>query len=152
MIIQSARDFIQEALPDATFTDDGAEWHLRLGQARLTFDPWPWRPTEDTSDPLVLAGEVHATSSDGSDLGIVANVVCEERNGRLEWQLFRFQASALARPEEYRLGPYDRKHGFEINSFVQERVHMVHPAMHVWRLDKAPLNGEVIARLFEEVL
>jgi hypothetical protein len=153
-IIQSARDFIQEALPDATFADGGG-WHLGLSQARLTFLPWPWVPkmkSDDASDRLVLAGEVHATSSAGSDLGIVANVVCEERNGRLEWQLFRLRASALTRLERYRLGPYDREHGFSATSFMQERVYMVYPAMHVWQLDKAPLNEEIIARLLEEVL
>jgi hypothetical protein len=29
---------------------------------------------------------------------------------------------------------------------------MVHPAMHIWSLQRLPLNAEVLAELFEEVL
>ncbi len=154
MVIESARDFVQEALPDIRLNDDGAQWHLRLGRARLTFVPWPWHqtlePGNDTDD-LVLAGEVHAASGIGANLGIVANIVCEERAGRLEWQLYRFTASPLVGPN-YELGPRDRQHGFPISSFTQERVYMIHPAMHVWQLQRDPLSAEIIAALFEDLL
>jgi serine/threonine protein kinase len=124
-MMENAREFIAVALPDITLTDDGAAWQLRLERARLSIIPWPRSPEPvDQNDRIILAGEIRAVSSNGTDFGLLANIVCEEEAGRLEWRLYRFTASALAR--SYELGPRDRPHGLTSASFMEERVYMEH--------------------------
>jgi serine/threonine protein kinase len=151
-VMQNVWDFIKDALPDATVTGANATWQVRLLQARLSIKAWTQPPKPaDSSDHIVLAGEIRGISSRGTDLGLLGNIVCEEEAGRLEWRLYRFTANPIY-GGDYRFGPRNRPHGLTASSFASERIHMVHPLIHVWQLQRTLLNADAFADLLEEAL
>lgn len=149
-LLEDAAELARAALPEATFLGDGAQWHLRWGEARLTVSPWPGVARADVpgGDPLVVAGVVWVVQTGGSP---GANVVCERQGDRLVWSLLRFSASAIVGPN-YGFGPLDRPHGFDQQTFARERVYMVHTAAHVWTMQKTALTAEAVVALFQEAI
>jgi len=147
-ILAQAFDQVHEALPDARFHDDGAQWHLIWVDARVSVVPWRQRPSHFSfdEDPLVAAGAVFI----GPGLAKpAANVACELVDGRLRWQLHRFRASALV-GNNYDLGPLDRSHGFSEAVFRQERPIMIRRMTHVWQLERSDLTPESVVDLLNE--
>jgi hypothetical protein len=147
-ILAQAFDQIQEALPDAVFRDDGAQWHLIWNDARVSVVPWRHRPSNLSieQDPLVAAGAVFL----GPGLATpAANVACELDDDRLRWRLLRFRASALV-GSNYGFGPLDRSHGFDESHFLGERPYMIRSIAHVWQLERSELTPQSVVGLLQE--
>ncbi len=151
-ILESARDLADEALGDGSATvelqDDGAQWHLRWNDSRVTFVPWPGVPTSEADDPAVVVGAVY-----GSWLQRTpgANIVCESQGGSLIWSLLRFTASPLLGPN-YEYGPLDQRHGFDEQRFFEQRVYMLHSVMHVWSMERRQLDPTDVLTLLREAI
>lgn len=154
-ILEDAVAMALEALGgDVIVRDDRRRWDLSLGAAQITLSLWDTLPTSDAGiDPLVQAGVVYSSALPrlGRSEGIAANVACERQNERLSWSLFRFQANSFVAPN-YRLGPVDRLHGFGEATFREQRVYMLNPCMHIWGLQKTPLDGASLLGLFVEAI
>jgi hypothetical protein len=147
-ILAQAFDLVHEALPDAKFHGDGAQWHLIWGDARVSVVPWRRRASDLSfeDDPLVAAGAVFL----GPGLAKpAANVACMDVDGRLLWEMLRFRANAFVGPN-YSFGPMDRPHGFDESLFRQERSYMVRPITHVWGLTRSDLTPESVVDLLNE--
>jgi hypothetical protein len=83
-----------------------------------------------------------------------ANLVYEQVEDRLSWQVYRFRPGGLTPPSNYRFGPYGRTHGLSHEDFFGQwgRYFMVHPAMHAWQKSVAPLTAETMLDLFREAI
>jgi hypothetical protein len=149
-ILDDAADLAHDALPEARLTADGAQWHLRWEEARVTFVLWPGLPSADVpgGDPLVMAGSVHVGNRGQAP---AANIVCEAGEDRMTWSLLRFTASAFV-GNKYAYGPLDRPHGFDQHTFASERVYMVRPCTHVWNMQRLPLTPECVVELLREAI
>lgn len=145
-ILEEAADLAREALPEVEFSNRNLDWHLAWNGVRVAVEVWTEARPLSPEDPLFLAGAIYAAPAGQAPS---ANIVCEFREGRLVWSLLRFTASA---PSRYEYGPGDRPHGFIWPTFARQRVHMVHPAMHVWQLQQTRLTPETIVELLHEAI
>jgi len=78
-----------------------------------------------------------------------ANLVCEQVDGRLGWQVYRFRPGMVA-PDQYPYGPYGRTHGLSHEDFFGRwgRHFMINSAMHVWQKSVVPLTAETMLEIF----
>jgi Protein kinase domain len=149
-ILAQAFDQVREALPEAEFREDGAQWHLTWNAARITVVPWRHRLSEMPfdQDPLVAGGEIFLGPGRANP---AANVVCELDNGRLQWQLLRFTANPLV-GSNYNFGPWWCPHGFTASVFRDQRPYMIQTLTHVWQIERSQLTpGSVVDLLHESI-
>lgn len=151
-ILEEAAEGARTALPEVALRSADERWQLAAEAGRVLVALWSGaEPKSDlTEDQLLIAGEVHLDDV-GTSGQPHSNVVCEERNGRLEWHLLRFRANALV-GNNYNLGPRDRPHGFSLRTFSEERAYMVRHALHIWQMDKRALTPQVVVELLEEAI
>ncbi|GAA0695246.1 hypothetical protein GCM10010193_57480 [Kitasatospora atroaurantiaca] len=153
-LLEDAAELAREAVPDVEFSMSEGTWKLHLGRALVVGALWPLTREVRADDPLILMGTVYVAQSGqyptfhGNRLP-AANIVCELIGERLRWSLLRFTATGMA---PYAYGPTDRAHGFEPGTFEAQRVHMIHPGPHVWRLDQKQLTPEVLVELLYEAI
>jgi hypothetical protein len=100
-------------------------------------------------DSAVRAVAVEGLNRRRTTCVILANLVCEEVDGRYHWREYRFRMSAVAR---YSFGPHDRAHGFERNVFMDQRKFMGRPVMHVWSLALSDAAPTTLISLFAEAM
>ena len=129
---------------------------LSMGDVKLRIDTWldmsTYRPAPE--DTIVLAGVVVITNRHYRGELNAANVVFEQVGDRLGWQVYRFRASGHVPPDKYTFGPYGRTHGLSNEDFLGQwgRHFMLHPAMHVWEMNRTELTTESLLRLFQEAV
>lgn len=147
-MMEDAADLARDALPEAELRYDGGQWHLIWDDARVTVVPWPRRSSSAPfdQDPLVTAGAVYLGPGKSHP---AANVVCEIQEGRLGWWLYRFTANGFV-GANYKFGPLDRPHGFEVQTFSDQRSYMGTSVIHVWQLAREALTAEGVVRLLQE--
>jgi hypothetical protein len=147
-LLEGAADQAMRALPDISFKREGLYWYFTWERCRVAVEIWTQAPSPDAprNDPLLVAGSVYAAPTGEAP---TANVVCEQRDGRLEWSLLRFEAHALMR-DGYDLGPRDRPHGFQWPVFAQQRQYMRQGGLHIWTMRQSRLTPEAILQILLE--
>lgn len=154
-LMKDAEDRARVALPAVNLRIEGNVfelfWHNFPG---VMIELWLSPPTQVVpNDTLVHAGQVYLAQGRPStaELRTDGNVICELRDGRLQWSLLRFTVSPLV-GDRYELGPLDRPHGFGLDQFARERVHMINRALHVWQLQQRQLTAQVMVELLSEAI
>jgi hypothetical protein len=164
-IVNDALSDLRAFEPDATSEERGTKgssfvatpsFSLTAGGVRLRIDLWEGMTTGQPvqGDTMVLAGCVMITNPGYSTELNSANLVCEQVDGRLAWQIYKFRGSGLIPPGKYPYGPYGRTHGLRHGEFFdpRERSFMLHPVMHVWSKTVTALTAETLLELFQEAV
>ena len=133
------------------WTGDASRSILRGPFGELVIALWDWPGPLSDGDPIASVGEVTSSGRAGPPKGL-ANVVYELTADGFRWRLYRFSRSALVDPSSYRLGPAMEPHGFSRADFRGERVHMVHPATHIWTMEISLLTDQLLVDLVREAI
>jgi hypothetical protein len=137
-----------ERLPGFTLT-------LSTPSVRLQIKVWEDEPMQPVAgDTMLLAGVAVITNRRQPKELNAANVVYEQDNDHFSWRVYRFRASGMVTPDNYRYGPYGRSHGLRKSDFFHphERHYMLHPVMHVWTKTVIPLTTDTLLELFQEAV
>lgn len=128
---------------------------LTAGGVRLRIDLWEGMTTSQPvqGDTMVLAGCVMITNPSYDTELNSANLVYEQVDDRLAWQIYKFR-SGIVPPDKYPYGPYGRTHGLRHGEFFdpRERSFMLRPVMHVWSKTVTTLTAETLLELFQEAV
>jgi hypothetical protein len=130
---------------------------LATADASLQIDIWAdsvFRHPPAVDDTMILACAVIIANRRRRGGLNAANLVYEQVEGRLEWQIYRFRATGLTAPDSYKFGPPDCTHGFIYDHFFGEggRRFMLHPALHVWQKSVEKLTRGSLLGLFGEAV
>jgi hypothetical protein len=169
-ILDDALSDLQAVEPDAAFGDyyRGGDISLTAGEisgrnpTMLRVCLWETERTPTSplvqGDTMVLAGCVRIINPSSNNRALnSANLVCEQVDDRLAWQVYKFRS--LVRPDRYRsgghaYGPCGRTHGLEEDHFFdpRERAIMLRPVRHVWSKTVTTLTAETLLELFREAV
>lgn len=169
-ILDDALSDLQAVEPDAAFGDyyRGGNISLTAGEisgrnpTMLRVCLWETERTPTSplvqGDTMVLAGCVRIINPSSNNRALnSANLVCEQVDDRLAWQVYKFRS--LVRPDRYRsgghaYGPCGRTHGLEEDHFFdpRERAIMLRPVRHVWSKTVTTLTAETLLELFREAV
>ncbi len=154
-VCEEALELILAALPGAVLKEQGRDYRdstflIRHEDAYLKVFLWEDPVAADGDDPILIGGQVNGGNRRHRGEIPLANIVSELRDGRIEWFLLRFRASGFGR---YR-SPVDLdiEHGFPQEVFRRERFRMLHPAVHIWSMNRQPLSAETFLTLFQAAL
>lgn len=147
ILITDGLDEIRAVVHEAQVAGGGGQFVVKGPDASLTVEIWS---SDDLAaseqDPIIIAGEIHATNWRLQGADRLANLVAEVRDGRIAWFIYEFMRSALV--AQYSLGSHDRPHGFDQSAFRQERIYMINSGMHIWTKSVVQLDGGALAQLF----
>jgi len=104
---------------------------------------------------FLLVGQVDGSNQRAPSGPPLANIVCEMRQGRLEWRQTRYRRMALV-GGNYTLGPDDRRHGFAQGLFFNRDVFPFamrsSGGIHVFTTESTTLSPEIVRDLYEAAL
>ncbi|UZG56237.1 serine/threonine-protein kinase [Rhodococcus opacus] len=149
-ILQDAEEHAQESIADVGLSSDGAQWHLRLGSARVTFHLWPWRSELARSphfeETILFAGAVYlGDDSEDSRSYPYANIAfrADASLQRGSWLLQRFNITGLVEPR-----------GFEQSDYppISEQRETARVVMHNYTTTDLPLEEDGVVGLLAEAV
>lgn len=175
-IVQTGGDLISAALPDVQYRETRRGAQLKGDEATLHFEVWDEGPEAYSGNPAMwgnvarlgrsvggtppgvhrtdhlLYGEVQGENRRRMDEPPLGNLVCEVREGRLVWTLYRYR-DAVGRATRQMA----RAHGFSSSTYFSEQVYPYAfrdwGGMHVFRRDvDTALTPEVVQSLYGSAL
>jgi hypothetical protein len=151
---EEALDLIQAAVPGGVLRELSRAYRdstflIQDENGYLKFLVWPEEMAADREDPILIAGQINGGNRRHRGEVVLANIVSELRDGRVEWSILRFRPSGLGR---YELGPLDAEHGFGPEVFRRERYPMLIPGLRLWTMDRQLLSAEALLALFRAAL
>lgn len=161
-IAEAGCDLVNGALPDVVYRSDQSSVALEGPEATLRLRVWGVSPRGSSArwtsrpqrDDHVLYGVALGHNSRMGDEPPLGNLVCEVRDGRLEWACYRYRRAALM--SQYRLGPSDRRHGFSESQLFDTDVFPFAfrdwNGVHIFHKEVAALTPELVRDLYAAAL
>lgn len=156
------RDLIHRFVLD----DAALEFQLWLGDGQYWRNTWSGLFDPNVLDPIVSAGEIVVDVLGDEEASqpiveplrgrLVANLIAEERSGRIEWFIYHFTGNAhdLAHYYEYGMDRIreELNHGksFGLDQQLFWKVYLGHDEL--FKVSVEPLTAESIAALLDEML
>ena len=167
-IVEGGADLIRQALPGVTV--DRNRLSLKEGETSLQFQLWGDRRIDQLllgrgfttdigqgvqlRDDHLLYGDIEGHNRRMLDEPPLGNIVCEVRDGRLVWVLYRYRRTAFV-GGSYRYGPENRRHGIPRHQFFGQDVYpsaFQNSGLHVFQKESADVTPEAVMDLFAAAL
>lgn len=143
-ICASAAESAQRQLSDLKWDNHGDVQRFRLDGIRLDITLWGQTERWGQHEELVLAGDVFTVIH--TERRRVANVVCENNQGRLTWQVDRVTGHPLLRADSH------SPRGFAEREFFDNYEAFRRGGTHPWVRERQALAAETIINILTELL